>query len=108
LVILNQLDAIDRAKADQEAFKRALAARPEMDLRRMWPEYFQEEPKEETPESGEEVTPEDLKNVNWKSPSDDPKGWEEMMSLLAHGTMSGDEVTGNATPPEQIEWTEWR
>lgn len=107
MVILNQLDEVEKAKEDQESFKRALAARADMDLKKMWPEYFQEEQREE-PDGGGTVTPDDLRDVDWKSPKDDPKGWEEMMALLSKGSMSGADVTGSAEPASDIEWTEWR
>lgn len=106
LVILNQADEFEKAKEDTETFKRALAARSDFDVRKMWPEYFKEAQAEETDESG--IAPDDYRNVEWKSPKDSPEEWEEMMKLLSRGALSGDEVTGQTEPTGEVEWTDWR
>lgn len=86
-----------------------MAARPDFDIKKMYPELFQEEPAPEAEISGTgEVTPDDYKNVEWSSPKDAAEEWERISAMLAqnHGALTGDEVVG--APSGDIEWTDWR
>jgi hypothetical protein len=98
------MDEVEKAKDRTSALKRALAARPEYDVKKMFPEHF---PKKAMADD-EELTPEDYKDVKWSSPKDSPEEWERISKFLAErsGFMTGDDVVGNA--PGGIEWTDWQ
>lgn len=109
LVILNHLDAIERAQHDVRQLKHSLIASGEnWDYKKLFPEYETKEEARELAE-GEEI-PEgadiDLSQVEWKSPSDDPAEFERLMAMINSrpGTFSGNDVVASGEPT----WSEWR
>jgi hypothetical protein len=112
LVILNHLDTIERVQGDVKQLKYSLIAsdKDRWNYKKLFPEYDQE-PKGEIRElaEGEEI-PEgadiDLSQVEWKSPKDDPEGFEKLMAMVNRASkgFSGAEVVGSGEPV----WSDWR
>jgi hypothetical protein len=113
LVILNHLDAIERAQAEARSFKHSLiASGDDWDWKKLFPEYNAETteevrelaPGEEIPE-GADI---DLSKVEWKSPSDDPEEFQRLMEYIQRrpGTFSGNDVV--TRPDEPVKWSEWQ
>jgi len=109
LVILNHIDEIGKAQAERTALKRALIARKEFSIERMFPDYFPAQSEKEPAPDSNGIAPDDFQHVTWKSPKDDMKEWERLSRLLGNnkGTLSGDEVVSSENKPEPT-WTEWR
>lgn len=105
ITVLQHLEEMERAKQKTFDVKRALAARPEFKVQKMFPEYF---PTKSQGLADPSETP-DYSQVEWKSPKDDMKEWERLSKLLAQkaGFLSGDEVVEMPTTGE-IEWSQWQ
>jgi hypothetical protein len=103
------MDEIGKAQAERTALKRALIARKEFSIERMFPDYFPAQPEKEPASDSNGIAPDDFQHVTWKSPKDDMKEWERLSRLLGNnkGTLSGDEVVSGENKKEPT-WTEWR
>lgn len=109
LTILMHLEEVEAARNETAALKRALAARPEFDLQKMFPEYFPKKERPQHEDDGGGVDPEDYKNVKWLSPKDAANEWERLSKMLEdnRGFLSGEEVTERHMTSE-IEWSDWQ
>lgn len=105
-MILNHLDAIERESTSTDALKRSMVANGHFDHRKLFPEYFPQEPEETTEAGSDGDTADadlDYSEVTWMSPSDDRAEFDRLMAALqrsSSGVKSGDQVAEPA-------WTEW-
>lgn len=109
LTILIHLAEVEAAHNETTALKRALAARPEFDPKKMFPEYFPEKEKPQPEDDGSGIDPKDYQNVEWLSPKDAADEWARLSKMLENnqGFLSGDEVTERPMTSE-IEWSDWQ
>lgn len=96
-IVLNLEDGLDKTRHDHASFKNALVAAGAQ-AKALFPEYFPEEKKAEVEEvdfSDAEASY-DYSDVEWKSPSDNPAEFNELMAQVANltqGTMNGSQFT---------------
>lgn len=81
-----------------QAFKYAVAARPDFDVEKMFPEYFPDKVVEEDSAEVDDSTAYDYEAVEWQGPSDtDQETLNKMLEMLneATGTVSGTDTLGS-------------
>lgn len=98
-IILNLEDSLERTKHDHASFKNALVAAGAQ-AKALFPEYFPDEKKVESEEVDFSDTEAsfDYSDVEWKSPSDNPAEFDNLMAQvasLAQGTVNGSQFTPN-------------
>lgn len=99
-IVLNLEDSLEKTKHDHSSFKNALVAAGAQ-AKALFPEYFPEEKKAEPEESADFSDLEaqyDYSEVEWKSPSDNPEEFSDLMAQVANltrGTVSGSQFPLN-------------
>lgn len=102
------LDELKESRENEQSLKRALAARPDFDVKKLFPEWFPEEKKENVGLPPNDIS-QDYDKVEWKSPKDAAEEWERLSKILAQrqGFMTGDDVVEMPTTAD-IQWSDWQ
>lgn len=115
LIVLNYLDEIEAAKRANRDFKIGMLSTG-YDPEKLFPEHFAEDQKKKKEEAQRQaeadggITPEDLRNVEWKSPKDysaaEMANIERMLTTMNSGSIFGSDLA-SGEDPAKVSWTDW-